>query len=323
MAHPQISAGFGSLLTRRLNLSDADGRIAVSLGIGSGIGAIFGAPLGGAVLAASIIYREDFDYRSLIPGFITSGTAFAVFGSILGFDPLFGFVAPDYRFQPSQLGWFLLIGIVAAAIGYLYARTFYGTVALTHRLPGGPVLKPAVGGLLVGLLALVIPQILSSGYGWVQLASARETLITIPLWIVLILPVAKIVATSLSIGTGGSGGIFGPGIVIGAFVGAAIWRLLDLIGAPAVPDGPGVFVVVAMMACFGSVAHAPLAVMIMVAEMTGSFSVLPGAMITVGIAYLLISRTGVSIYRSQRLDRETARAERERDRDADQRQSGR
>ncbi|MCW2689928.1 MAG: chloride channel protein [Mycobacterium sp.] len=319
----QISAGFGSLLTRRLNLSDADGRIAVSLGIGSGIGAIFGAPLGGAVLAASIIYREDFDYRSLIPGFITSGTAFAVFGSILGFDPLFGFVAPDYRFQPSQLGWFLLIGIVAAAIGYLYARTFYGTVALTHRLPGGPVLKPAVGGLLVGLLALVIPQILSSGYGWVQLASDRDTLMTIPLWIVLILPVAKIVATSLSIGTGGSGGIFGPGIVIGAFVGAAIWRLLDLIGAPAVPDGPGVFVVVAMMACFGSVAHAPLAVMIMVAEMTGSFSVLPGAMITVGIAYLLISRTGVSIYRSQRLDRETARAERERDRDADQRHSGR
>ena len=69
----QISAGFGSLLTRRLNLSDEDGRIAVSLGIGAGIGAIFGAPLGGAVLAASIIYRDDFDYRCLIPGFITSG----------------------------------------------------------------------------------------------------------------------------------------------------------------------------------------------------------------------------------------------------------
>jgi len=258
----------------------------------------------------------------LIPGFITSGTAFAVFGSILGLDPLVGFVAPDYRFQPAQLGWFLLIGILAAAIGYLYARTFYGTVALTHRLPGGPVLKPTIGGLLVGLLALVIPQILSSGYGWVQLASARETLMTIPLWVVVILPVAKIVATSLSIGTGGSGGIFGPGIVIGAFVGAAIWRLLDLIGAPAVPNGPGVFVVVAMMACFGSVAHAPLAVMIMVAEMTGSFSVLPGAMITVGIAYLLISRTGVSIYKSQRLDRETAHAEHEREHHADQRPSG-
>jgi CIC family chloride channel protein len=306
----QISAGFGSLLARRLNLSDTDGRVAVSLGIGSGIGAIFGAPLGGAVLAASIVYREDFDYRSLVPGFITSGTAYAIYGAVLGYDPLFGFVAPDYEFDPTQLGWFLLIGIVCAGVGYLYARVFYGTVALTRRLPGGKVIKPAIGGLLVGLLALLIPQILSSGYGWVQLASAKDTLMTIPLWIVLILPLAKIVATSLSIGTGGSGGIFGPGMVIGGFVGAAIWRLADLAGLPGIPAGPGVFVVVAMMACFGSVAHAPLAVMIMVAEMTGSFSVLPGAMITVGIAYLLITRSSVSIYRSQRLNRESAEAER-------------
>ncbi|MBO0884347.1 MAG: chloride channel protein, partial [Mycobacterium sp.] len=166
------------------------------------------------------------------------------------------------------------------------------------------------GGLLVGLLALAIPQILSSGYGWVQLATSKGALMAIPLWIVLLLPIAKIVATSLSIGTGGSGGIFGPGIVIGAFVGAAIWRLGDLSHLPGVPDGPGVFVVVGMMACFGSVAHAPLALVIMVAEMTGSFSVVPGAIIAVGIASLLMYHTKVSIYHSQRLNRETAAAER-------------
>ena len=135
----QISAGFGSLLTRSLDLSDEDGRVAVSLGIGSGIGAIFGAPLGGAVLAASIIYREDFDYRSLIPGFITSGTAYAVYGSILGFEPLFGRIAPDYllRTRRSCRG-SCCIGIVSAAIGYLYARTFYATVRTVtpDRLPG-------------------------------------------------------------------------------------------------------------------------------------------------------------------------------------------
>jgi chloride channel protein, CIC family len=310
----QISAGFGSLLTRRLNLSDEDGRIAVSLGIGSGIGAIFGAPLGGAVLAASIVYREDFDYKALVPGFITSATAFGVFGSILGFDPLFGFVAADFRFQhPLQLLWCAGLGVVAAAIGYLYARIFYGTVGLTARLPGGPVVKPAVGGLLVGLMALAIPQVLASGYGWVQKAAATDTLMTIPLWIVLILPLAKIVATSLSIGTGGSGGIFGPGVVIGGFAGAAVWRLGELMDAPGLPASPGVFVVVGMMACFGSVAHAPLAVMIMVAEMTGSFSVLPCAMVAVGVAYLLISRTDVTIYRAQRRDREEAEAERQHD----------
>jgi len=172
------------------------------------------------------------------------------------------------------------------------------------------VIKPALGGLLVGLLALAIPQVLASGYGWAQKAADTETLLSIPLWIVLILPLAKIVATSLSIGTGGSGGIFGPGIVMGAFTGAAIWRLAHDIGLPDVPASPALFVVVGMMACFGSVAHAPLAVMIMVAEMTASFSVVPCAMVAVGIAYLLISRTDVSIYKAQRLDREAAREER-------------
>ena len=307
----QISAGFGSLLARQLNLPDEDGRVAVSLGIGSGIGAIFGAPLGGAVLAASIVYREDFDYKALIPGFITSATAFAVLGSILGFDPLFGYLVTDFQFHhPAQLIWFVVLGVVAAAVGYLYARTFYGTVDLTKRLPGGKVIKPAIGGLLVGLLALAVPQVLASGYGWAQKAADFDTLAHIPLWIVLILPLAKIVATSLSIGTGGSGGIFGPGVVMGAFTGAAIWRLAHDIGLPDVPDSPALFVVVGMMACFGSIAHAPLAVMIMVAEMTASFSVVPCAMVAVGVASLLLSRTDVSIYRAQRLNREAAEADR-------------
>jgi chloride channel protein, CIC family len=307
----QISAGFGSLLTRRLHLSDDDGRILVSLGVGAGIGAIFGAPLGGAVLAASIIYREDFEYRVLYPGFVTSATAYAVFGSFLGFDPMFGYVDAEYRFErPWPLLWFVVLGVVAAAVGYLFARIFYATEALTSRVPGSSVLAPTIGGLLVGLMGLVIPQVLSSGYGWVQLATTKQGLLTIPLWIVLILPIAKIVATSLSIGTGGSGGIFGPGIVIGAFVGAAVWRLGEMFHLAGVPDSPGIFVVVGMMACFGSVAHAPLAILIMVAEMTGSFSVVPGAIIAVGIASLLMHRTKVSIYRSQRRDRATAEAER-------------
>ncbi|OBA61318.1 chloride channel protein [Mycobacterium sp. 1100029.7] len=307
----QISAGFCSLLTRRLHLSDEDGRTAVALGIGAGIGAIFAAPLGGAVLAASIIYRDDFEYRCLLPGFITAGTAYAVLGSFMGFDPLFGYIDAEYRFErPGPLLWFVVLGLAAAGVGSLYAQTFHFVVSLTHRVRIASWIKPAIGGLLVGLLGLLIPQILSSGYGWAQLAAARGSLLQIPLWIVLVLPFAKIIATSLSIGTGGSGGLFGPGIVIGAFVGAAIWRLGDILTLPGIPRDPGVFVVVGMMACFGSVARAPLAILIMVAEMTGSFSVVPGAILAVGIAALIMSRTNVTIYEAQRLNRETAEAER-------------
>jgi CIC family chloride channel protein len=115
------------------------------------------------------------------------------------------------------------------------------------------------------------------------------------LWVVLLLPFAKIVATSLSIGSGGSGGIFGPGMVIGGMLGAAVWRLTH--GLPGVPAEPAPFVIVGMMALFGSIAHAPLAVMLMVAEMTGNLALLAPAMVAVGIATLLVGDE--TIYRSQ------------------------
>ena len=306
----QISAGFGSLLARTLDLSPEDGRVAVSIGIGSGIGAIFGAPLGGAVLAADIVYRDDFEVEALVPGLISSIVGYTVFGFIEGFSPLFGYAAPGYQFhQPIQLIWFAIIGIFAGLVGLIYSKTFYGVVALTARAPGSRMIKPAVGGLLVGLLALAVPETLGTGYGWVQHALDRNQLLGLPLWIVLVLPLAKILATSLSIGTGGSGGIFGPGMVIGAFVGAAAWRVLEPI-APGVPHSPAPFVIVGMMACFGSIARAPLAMMLMVAEMTGSLTILAPAMVAVGIAYLIARRTDQTIYRSQPRNREEAQSAR-------------
>ncbi|TJZ77104.1 CBS domain-containing protein [Rhodococcus oryzae] len=306
----QISAGFGSLLARTLDLSPKDGRVAVAVGIGSGIGAIFGAPLGGALLAGSIAYRDDFEFDAVIPGLITSIVGYTVYGSLLGFAPLFGYAASGYRFDdPLQLVWFAAIGVLGGLVGLLYSRTFYGTVAISGRVRCSRILKPAIGGLLVGLMALALPEVLGSGYGWVQQSLDRTGLLAIPLWVVLVLPFAKILATSLSIGTGGSGGIFGPGMVIGAFTGAAVWRLLEPI-APAVPDSPAPFVIVGMMACFGSIARAPIAVMLMVAEMTGSLTILTPAMVAVGLAYLIVRHSGETIYRAQLGTREDARAAR-------------
>jgi len=157
----------------------------------------------------------------------------------------------------------------------------------------------------VGSLAIVFPEVLGTGYGWVQ-AAMTAAILTIPLWVILLLPFAKILATSLSVGSGGSGGIFGPGMVIGGFLGAAVWRLTQ--GMPAVPHSPAAFVVVAMIACFGSIAHAPLAVMLMVAEMTGTLEMLAPAMVAVGVATVVVGDE--TIYTNQLKNRAEAPAHR-------------
>lgn len=293
----QISAGFGSLLARLFDLTPEDGRIAVSIGIGSGIGAIFSAPLGGAVLAADVVYREDFEFSALLPGMFASIISYSIFGAFFGYQPLFA-GAGHYQFhEPIQLLWFAIIGVFAGGIGLLYSKCFYGVVRLSSFLPFSRKLRPAAGALLVGLLALWMPEVLGTGYGWVQKGLSNE-LLHVPLYLILLLPFARIVATSLSIGTGGSGGVFGPGMVIGSFTGLAVWRILEPI-APGVGHSPAPFVVVGMMAVFGGISRAPIAVMLMVAEMTGSISILGPAMAAIAIAWFIVRIGDDSIYRSQ------------------------
>ncbi len=293
----QISAGFGSILARLFDLSPSDARIAVASGIGSGIGSIFGAPLGGAVLAAEILYRDDFEVETLLPSFIASIVGYAVFGAIEGYAPLFGFATRFQLADPGQLGWFGVIGIIGGLVGLLYAKGFYGIGGLFGRLPVPRALRPAIGGLLVGAIALAMPQVLGTGYGWIQ-KTLGPGLLHIPLWIVLLVPFARILATGLSIDSGGSGGIFGPGMVIGAFLGAGIWDVARHLSF-GVGSDPAPFVVVGMMACFGSIARAPLAIMLMVAEMTGSLAIVVPAMLAVGLGTLIVRRGDDTIYRSQ------------------------
>ena len=303
----QIGAGFGSFLARVLDLDARDARIAVSSGMGAGIGAIFRAPLGGAVLAAEIPYREDVESEALVPAFVASIVAFSIFGALVGFAPIFGRVAGAGFTDPRQLAYYALIGIAAGVVGRLYIGGFYG---LTRWFAGWPIpreLRPAIAGFGVGCIGIALPGALGTGYGWVQAGLDRTTLLGLPLWVVLALPFAKILATSLSVGSGGSGGIFGPGMVIGGLLGAGIWRLLEPI-APGLPVDPSPFVIVAMMALFGSVAHAPLAVMLMVAEMTDSLAMLGPAMLAIGLATLIVGDR--SIYTSQLRSRAESSAHR-------------
>jgi chloride channel protein, CIC family len=292
----QISAGFGSFLGRLLDLDARDARIAVAVGMAAGIGAIFRAPLGGAVLGAELLYRDDVESDALVPSFIATIIAYSIFGAVEGFSPIFGTQARFGFSNPAQLGWYAVIGLACGLVGLLYIRSFYGLTAWFRRWAPPRWLKPAIAGFAVGCIGLVMPGVLGTGYGFVQVALDRQALLEIPLWTILLLPFAKILATSLSIGSGGSGGIFGPGMFIGGMLGAAIWRLLEPV-APAIPLDPAPFVIVAMMALFGSVAHAPLAVMLMVAEMTGNLSMLAPAMVAVGLATFVVGTR--TIYRSQ------------------------
>ncbi|WP_310963821.1 chloride channel protein [Nocardioides terrisoli] len=293
----QISATFGSVLSRTLNLTPADSRIAVASGIASGIGAIFRAPLGGAVLGAELVFRDDLEVEALLPSIVSSVVAFAVFGSVTGsFSPIFGWQTSYHLANVQALLMFAIVGLGCGLMGRLYAAAFYRTSDSFERLHLPKWLKPALAGLVVGALGLAIPGVLGTGYGQIQQELSAHVLIGIPLWLVLVLPIAKIVATSLSIGSGGSGGIFGPGMVIGGATGAAVWRLLEL-GHAAPAGGPTPFVIVGMIACFGAIAHAPLAVMLMVAEMTGSLEMLAPAMVAIILALLVVG--DATIYRSQ------------------------
>jgi len=303
----QISAGFGSIVAEYFHLSPKERNLALTTGIGAGIGTIFMAPLGGAVLAAEILYTRDFEFEAIIPAFLASIIGYSIFGLFEGFKPVFALLPVSWDIW--QIPLFLLLGIACALVGLLYIEVFYRTrdvfarVFTAHNLP--PVLKPISGAFIIGVsviaLTFISPEAqmlglagLGTGYGYVQL-----TLYTmVPLAVLLFLPFMKIFTTSVTLGSGGSGGVFAPGLTIGAATGGALGMLFHILAPAYVPlDAVPVFVIVGMIALFGSIANAPIAVLIMVVEMMGNFSLFVPAMGGVGIAYMITG--GRTIYREQ------------------------
>jgi len=303
----QISAGFGSMVADYFNLSPKERRLALTTGIGAGIGTIFKAPLGGAVLAAEILYIRDFEAEAIIPSFLASIIGYSIFGLFEGFDPIFALMPISWNIW--QLPFFLLLGIACALIGLLYISVFYGTrdffarVFRDRNLP--PYLKPVSGAFILGVIVITLSLIspdtqmlglagLGTGYGFVQLSLFTM----VPLAVLIFLPFMKILTTSLTLGSGGSGGVFAPGLTIGAATGGAGGVILHILYPQLVPlETVPVFGIVGMIALFGSIANAPIAVLIMVVEMMGNFSLLVPAMAGVGIAYLITG--GRTIYREQ------------------------
>lgn len=307
----QISAGTASAVARALTLPRAQARLLVTAGMAAGIASIFRAPLGGALLGVELLYRDDLESDALMPSLFASVTGYLVYGSVAGFTPIFGDQSAVVFAGPSQFVWFAVLGVAAGLVARLYAATFYSAMAAAKRVRVPRWLLPGLAGVVVGMLGLLVPGVLGTGYGTVQSFLTPEGVLAVPLLILLLVPFAKIVATSLSIGSGGSGGIFGPGMVIGATLGAALWRLLHEIApgstfADTVGASPGIFVAVGMVAVFGAISHAPIAMLVMVAEMTQNLAVVPPAMLALAISSLIVGER--TIYRSQlatRADRPT------------------
>ncbi len=290
----QIGAGFGSFLATRLKLSRRERRIMLAAGMGAGIGAIFRAPLAGALFAAEVLYRDpDMEPEVVIPSGMASVVAYCVFCSFFGWGSLFD--SPDFTFSdPVELLPYTVLAVVVTAFGWLYVRSFYGITGLFKKWKIPNHIKPAIGGLITGIIGFFLPQTLSFGYGYMQQAIHNELSIIF----LLTICIGKILTTSFTIGSGGSGGVFGPSVVIGGAVGGVVGKLANLL-VPGVVHHPGSFVVVGMAGFFTAVSNTPISTIIFISEMTNSYHLLLPSLLVCSIAYMLSKKYSIYIKQVQ------------------------
>jgi CIC family chloride channel protein len=313
----QIGAGFGSFLGQVLNLRPHERRVLMAAGMGAGVAAIFRAPLAGALFAAEVLYfSPDFESDVIIPAGLASTIAYCTFSLVFGFKPLFvlpGDAANSFDFSnPMQLVPYALLALFMVLLAMVYTRSFYGLTHVFHRLPILPHFKPMIGGLLTGVVGLVllallrdqhVLAVLSFGYGILQdaLLPAGDQAGSMAFALVLLaVALGKILTTGLTIGSGGSGGVFGPSMVIGGCGGGALGIFLHWLLAPVWPGlvpHPATFVVVGMAGFFAAAAKTPFSTLLMVSEMTGGYQLLLPTLWVCAIAFLLSDEQ--SIYSSQ------------------------
>lgn len=307
----QIGAGFGSLLSRILNMRPAERRILLAAGVGAGVAAIFRAPLAGALFAAEVLYRKpEFESEVIIPAGMASVVSYCTYGMFFGWESLF--VTPELKFEnPLRLLPYFLLAVAMAMLAMVYTRTFYGINHLFKKLPIRNHWKPAIGAFLssvfavgiyvawkltIGEHAIGLLSMMSFGYGILQ-----ESLITthsmekIGPTILILVALGKIITTSLTIGSGGSGGVFGPSMVIGGCAGGALGLILNSFWVGMVD--PASFMIVGMAGFFAAAGKVPLSTLIIVCEMTGDYFLLLPALWVCALSYLLSDEQ--SLYQSQ------------------------
>ncbi len=302
----QLCGGIGSWFALRLRLNARERRILMLAGAAGGLGAIFRAPLGGALTAIEVMYREDFEAEALIPAVLSSVVAYSLFTLAYGAEPIL--LLPEFTFHNVlELPFYVLLAIVCALAGWLYIRAFrflkysaYGR--LRARL--GIVWTAGLGGLAAGIFGALYPPVLSDGYGWLEQAILGQLSVTA----MLAMALSKTVATSLTLGSGLSGGMFAPALFVGGMTGGCVGYASHHF-RPDIVTQPGAYVLVGMTAFFAGVAHAPIGPLVMICEITKGYGLLAPLMLCAVVTMLLSRKT--SLYENQEENKFTSPAHRE------------
>lgn len=301
-----VGGGVGARVARWCGATVHERRLLFLAGAAGGLGAILQAPLGGALFAVEVLYCSTaLEFRALLPCLVASTTGFAVSRSLLGTHlPLAAMTLPD----SSSLGFASLpalavCGVVCALVGVVYVTLLHTVRNRFFRcIPLPDFLKPALGGLATGCIAVAFPQVLGVGDDWVFAAATGK--LSMALMLVLILP--KMVATVATVASGGSGGLLMPSLFLGAMLGGAcggLWREACLaIQAPAWAPPISVLALVGMGAFYAGVGKVPLTAAVIVCEMSGCWWLLP-PILGVALIHLAIQSPRVSLYENQVLSR--------------------
>jgi CIC family chloride channel protein len=279
----QIGSAIGSTLGQIIRVPDDQMRVLVGCGAAAGIAATFNAPVAGAIFAMEIIL-VDFAISTFTPIILSSVFATVVSRAFLGNSPAFQVPAYDLE-SPAELGFYVVLGLIAALVAVAFTTALYKTEDLWDdwRIPD--YLKAPIGGLAIGCMGLYFPQIMGVGYHAVDRALWNQEV-----WIILMMLVPiKILATSITIGSGGSGGIFAPSLFMGAMAGGAFGVGINAI-FPEITAEPGAYALVGMGAVVAGTTHAPIQAFLILFELTQDYRIIPPLMIACVISTLVSQR---------------------------------
>ena len=276
----QIGSAVGSTLGQFMKVSADRMRILVGCGAAAGIAATFNAPIAGSMFALEIVLG-DFGLATFSPIVISSVVATAVSRYYLGDTP--AFIVPVYELVSAwELPMYLSLGFFCALVGITFTKTLYKIEDLFDEIKFPEYLKGIIGGLLLGTGSLAFPQILGVGYGAIDMALMQK----MAWWVLLILVPGKILATSITIGSGGSGGIFAPSLFLGAMAGGVFGAVVHYL-FPGITATPGAYSIVGMGAVVAATTHGPLSAMLILFEMTGDYKIILPLMLSCIIAAIV------------------------------------